>query len=87
MSSSLSTISKQSSSMGTRSSISKDKPEWSEGLIQRYLSGFFSQGTKKYEMDGLYVFAWESDKLIITRSGWTYEFEIKISRSRRTQQG
>lgn len=67
--------------MGTRSSISKSKPEWSEGLIQRYLSGFFSQSTKKYEMDGLYVFAWESDKLIITRSGWTYEFEIKISRS------
>lgn len=67
--------------MGTRSSILKDKPEWSESLIQRYLSGFFSQSTKKYEIDGLYVFSWESDKLIITRSGWTYEFEIKISRS------
>lgn len=52
-----------------------------EGSIQRYLSKFFVNSTIRYEMDGLYVFSWESDKLIETRSGYIYEFEIKISRS------
>lgn len=52
-----------------------------EGRIQRCLNGAISESATKYRMDGLYVFAWESDKLIITKSGYTYEFEVKISRS------
>lgn len=52
-----------------------------EGRIQRCLNGAISESATKYRMDGLYVFDWESDKLIITKSGYTYEFEVKISRS------
>ena len=50
-----------------------------EQKIQRVLSGFISQ--PKYSVDGLFVFGWESDKLIWTKAGYIYEFEIKISRS------
>lgn len=32
-------------------------------------------------MDGLFVFGWESDKLIWTKAGYIYEFEVKISRA------
>jgi hypothetical protein len=35
----------------------------------------------KYSVDGLFVFGWESDKLLWTKAGYIYEFEIKISRS------
>lgn len=52
-----------------------------EGRIQRCLNAAISESATKYRMDGLYVFDWESDKLIITKSGYTYEFEVKISRS------
>lgn len=50
-----------------------------EQSIQRRLNHFFASW--KYNVDGLYVFEWESDKLIWTKSGYIYEFEIKISRS------
>ena len=40
-----------------------------EGRIQRCLNGAISESATKYRMDGLYVFDWESDKLIITKSG------------------
>lgn len=50
-----------------------------EKKIQRILSGFFSQ--PKYNVDGLFVFRWESDKLLWTKAGYIYEFEIKISRA------
>lgn len=53
--------------------------ELTEQSIQRRLSHFFA--THKYMADGLYVFSWESDKLIWTKSGYIYEFEIKISRA------
>lgn len=43
--------------------------------------GFFASSTQKYVMENLYVFGWESDKLIETRSGLIYEFEIKISKA------
>ena len=50
-----------------------------EQSIQRRLNHFFASW--KYNVDGLYVFEWESDKLIWTKSGYIYEFEIKISRA------
>lgn len=65
--------------MGTKKK--SDEPVFTEQKIQRILTGFISESATKYRMDGLYVFNWESDKLIITKSGYTYEFEVKISRS------
>jgi hypothetical protein len=55
--------------------------KFTEEYIQKKLDGFFAESTKKYVLENLYVFNWESDKLIETRSGLIYEFEIKISRS------
>ena len=53
--------------------------EFSEGSIQKKLSKFLS--APLYDVDNLYVFSWESDKLLKTRAGYFYEFEIKISRA------
>lgn len=50
-----------------------------EQKIQRRLNGFFASW--KYNVDGLFVFGWESDKLIWTKAGYIYEFEVKISRA------
>lgn len=55
------------------------KTELTEAIIQQKLSYF--RTAVKYDIDNLYVFRWESDKLIKTRSGYYYEFEIKISKS------
>lgn len=55
------------------------KEQLTEQSIQQRLNFFFA--SYKYKADGLYVFSWESDKLIWTKSGYIYEFEIKISRS------
>lgn len=55
--------------------------KFSEEFIQTALNGFFSYSSVKYNIDGLYVFDWESDKLFETKSGYIYEFEIKISRA------
>ena len=57
------------------------KTSLTEQTIQRVLSGFFATNSVRYNIDGLYVFAWESDKLLKTKAGYYYEFEIKISRS------
>lgn len=57
------------------------KTQLTEQKIQRALRKFFSTSNVRYEMDGLYVFGWESDKLLETRAGMIYEFEIKISRA------
>lgn len=54
---------------------------FTEEYIQKKLDGFFAESTKKYVIENLYVFSWESDKLIKTKSGLIYEFEIKISKS------
>ena len=54
---------------------------FSETKMQGWLSSYFSDSAVKYDIDGLYVFSWESDKLIETRSGYIYEFEIKVSRA------
>lgn len=69
--------------MGTRrqGDMTQDKPIYTEESMQRQLSRFFAYGSVKYDIDGLYVFGWESDKLLETRSGYIYEFEIKISRA------
>ena len=55
--------------------------KFTERYIQDVLNGFFAVNTQKYNIENLYVYAWESDKLIKTRSGLFYEFEIKVSRS------
>lgn len=57
------------------------KTQLTEEKIQAKLSGFFAPGSIKYDVDGLYVFNWESDKLLWTKSGYIYEFEIKISKA------
>ena len=64
--------------MGVRKKV--DLSAFSESMMQKSLSGFFSSSTVRYDMDGLYVFGWESDKLLETRSGYIYEFEIKVSK-------
>lgn len=50
-----------------------------EQVIQLRLNGFFASW--KYNVDGLFVFGWESDKLIWTKAGYIYEFEVKTSHS------
>lgn len=50
-----------------------------EQKIQRILNKFMA--SPKYKVDGLFVFPWESDKLLWTKAGYIYEFEIKISRA------
>jgi hypothetical protein len=64
-------------------SFNKDKKEFkfTEETIQEVLDGLFSRNSVKYFINNLYVFDWESDKLLKTRSGYYYEFEIKISKS------
>lgn len=42
-------------------------------------SVFLSQ--PKYLINNLYVFSWESDYLALTKSGYWYEIEVKISRA------
>lgn len=66
--------------MGT---LSKHKTTClTEGDIQNILSiHFLTPNAKKYEMENLFVFGWESDYLCITKSDLIYECEIKISRS------
>ena len=66
--------------MGTRKSSAPVNSEpLTEQKIQRRLNGFFASW--KYNVDGLFVFGWESDKLIWTKAGYIYEFEVKISRA------
>ena len=66
--------------MGIRYNLTPLKSEpLTEQTIQRRLNYIFSSW--KYNVDGLFVFEWESDKLIWTKTGYIYEFEIKISRA------
>lgn len=48
-----------------------------EQLLQLHLRGWKSN--PKFIVENLYVFGWESDMLIMTRSGYWYELECKIS--------
>lgn len=58
-----------------------DDFKYTEDFMQLKLNNFFAHNTVKYNIDGLYIFEWESDKFIETRSGMIYEFEIKVSKS------
>lgn len=55
--------------------------QYTEQFMQSKLSNFFAYNTVKYDIDGLYIFDWESDKFIETRAGLIYEFEIKVSKA------
>lgn len=64
--------------MGTkRKQTLLTKEQVSELLLQQHLRGWKSN--PKYIVENLYVFGWESDMLIKTRSGYWYEVECKIS--------
>lgn len=70
-------------SIGVRPEIKKETPHYSEELIQQSFRfcGILSNSTIKYRTENLNIYSWESDALYITKSGYAYEFEIKISRS------
>ncbi|WP_321331850.1 hypothetical protein [uncultured Bacteroides sp.] len=54
--------------------------EYTESQILNILEKRFLSNPK-YIIRNLYVFGWESDYLALTRSGYWYEIEVKISRS------
>jgi len=59
----------------------EDKKEiWTAQKIQNILN-FQYICNPQYLINNLYVFDWESDYLAMTRSGYFYEVEIKISKS------
>ena len=69
-------------SRGNRNKTDKEEIKWSEELIQQQLRyNFLSPNSVKYFTENLNVYDWESDVLKITKSGYAYEFEIKISRA------
>lgn len=69
-------------SIGNRDKDTTKEIKWSEELIQQQLRySFLSPSSVKYFTENLNVYNWESDVLKITRSGYAYEFEIKISRA------
>jgi hypothetical protein len=55
----------------------------SEKTIQKNLEKRFDSGNIKYTVGNLYLFKddWETDFLVVQKSGYCYEIEIKISRS------
>lgn len=68
--------------MGSIGNRNKIKIEYSEHLIQKALRyEFLSPNSVKYFTENLNIYNWESDVLKITKSNYSYEFEIKISRS------
>jgi len=54
----------------------------SEKTIQKNLEKRFDSGNIKYTAGNLYLFRddWETDFLVVQKSGYCYEIEIKISR-------
>jgi hypothetical protein len=54
-----------------------------EKTIQKNLEKRFDSGNIKYTVGNLYLFKddWETDFLVVQKSGYCYEIEIKISRS------
>ena len=64
--------------MGIRKKNTDTDFKFSESFIQEALNGFFAYNSVKYNIDGLYIFDWESDKLLVTKSGYIYKNEIKI---------
>ena len=71
-------------SIGNRNKDMKEKEEiiGTEDTSQKVLRyGFLSPNSIKYVMENLTVYKWESDTLLVTKSGYAYEIEIKISRA------
>ena len=67
--------------MGNRNAP-KEKPVYTEKSIQKRLRmHFMSPGAIKYRIENLSVYSWESDSLSVTRSGYAYECEIKITKA------
>ena len=59
-----------------------EKQEYTESEIQKYLRWhFMTPNGAKYQIENLFVYRWESDYLHITKAGYVYEVEIKVSRS------
>jgi hypothetical protein len=68
--------------MGSIGNRNKIDIEYSEHSIQKALRyNFLSPNSVKYFTENLSIYNWESDALKITKSNYSYEFEIKISRS------
>lgn len=68
--------------MGSIGNRNKVKIEFTEQSIQKALRyKILSPSSVKYFTENLNVYDWESDVLKITKSGYAYEFEIKISRA------
>lgn len=62
--------------------VTPTKPKYTEESIQQALYWKHPILTKPaYEMLGLFFYAWESDYLAISKAGYVYECEIKISHS------
>lgn len=55
----------------------------SERRIQEaiYQQGFLSHSSIKYYAENMFIYEWESDIWLMTKSGYAYEVEIKITRS------
>ena len=57
---------------------------WTEELIiEKLMTHLLSSSTTRYFLNNLYIFSnsWESDYLSLTKSGYFYEGEVKVSRS------
>ena len=67
--------------MGKRGEQPKKK--YTEREIQNILREHFMSGPNgaRYQIENLFVYNWESDFLYITKAGYSYEIEIKVSRS------
>ena len=63
--------------LGTRINpeCEKETPVYSEELIQKVLrgGGALSFNSIKYRAENLSIYAWESDSLAVTKSGYVYE--------------
>ena len=60
----------------------KDNTEYTEEIIQNILSlHFMSDSNIKYKAENLWIYTWESDFWLMTKSNLCYEFEIKISKT------
>lgn len=49
--------------------------------VESVLRGAYPIQQNRYVVSNIYLFRWESDFLVQSRAGITYEFEIKVSRS------
>ena len=66
--------------LGTRINpeCEKETPVYSEELIQKVLrgGGALSFNSIKYRAENLNIYAWESDSLAVTKSGYVYECQL-----------